>query len=250
MGYSSLSSLELVISIGAVSLQVAYSQVVYVKPNATAPCPMSDDSSCHTLSWYGRERLSSNGTVVKLLKGMHILNSTIHIENRKNLTITGEDGYTLSFTDDRGKIPHPVTWINCTSSAETGIIVLNSTDIKFMNLGFDSCGTNAAFNSGAGEFNVSAALFFGTSYNVSISQVIINNTYGSGLHMNCVFGNIWINDSILVRTSKERDGRLGGNAKLQWFGQSSGCKNQCSTKLQIWKFFDHGSCKVLTVDLE
>ena len=220
-------------SIGAVGLQVAHSRVVYVTSNATASCPKRDDSSCHTLSWYShsdRERLLSNDTVVKLLKGIHILNSTIHIENRKNLTIAGEDGYTLSFTDDRGKTPHPVTWINCTSSADTGIIVLNSTDIKFMNLGFDSCGTNAAFDSGAGEFNVSAALFFGMSYNVSIIQVIINNTHGSGLHMNCVFGNIWIKNSVLVRASKARDGRLGGNAKL-WFGQSSRCKHQCSTKI-------------------
>ena len=234
VGHPSLSSLELVMSIGAAGLQVAHSRVVYVTPNATAPCPKSDNSSCHTLSWYShsdRERLLSNDTVVILLKGTHILNSTIHIENRKNLTIAGEDGYTLSFTDDRGQTPHPVTWINCTSSAETGIVFLNFTDIKIVNIGFDSCGTNVAFNSGAGEFNVSAALFFGMSNNVSINQVIINNTYGSGLHMNCVFGNIWINDSILVRASKERDGRLGCNAKFQWFGQSSRCKNQCSTKI-------------------
>ena len=234
MEYSTLSSLELVMSIAAVGLQVAHSRVVYVTPNATAPCPKSDDSSCHTLSWYShsdRERLLSNDTVVILLKGTHILNSTIHIENRKNLTITGEDGYTLSFTNDGGQTPFPVTWINCTSSAETEIVFLNSTDIKIMNLGFDSCGTNAAFNSGADEFNVSAALFFGMSYNVSIIQVIINNTYGSGLHMNCVFGNIWINNSVLVRASKARDGKLGGNAKLQWFGHSLRCKNQCSTEI-------------------
>ena len=233
MGYSSLSSLELVMSIGAVGLQMAHSRVVYVTPNATVPCPRSDDSSCHTLSWYShsdRERLLSNDTVVILLKGTHILNSTIHIENRKNLTITGEDGYTFTFTDDRGQIPHPVTWIYCTSSAETGIVFVNSTDIKLRNLGFDSCGTNSALNSGTGEFNVSAALFFGMSYNVSISQVIINNTYGSGLHMNCVFGNIWINNSVLVRASKARNGRLGDNARL-WFGQSSRCKNQCSTNI-------------------
>ena len=241
MEYSSLSSLELVTSIAAVGLQVAYSQVVYVTPNATIPCPKSDDSGCHTLSWYShsdRERLLSNDTVhmVILLKGIHILNSTLHIKNHKDLTITGEDGYTLSFTNDRGQTPHPVTWINCTSSAETGIVFSNSTDIKIMNLGFDSCGTNAAFNSSAGEFNVSAALFFGMSYNVSISQLIINNTYGNGLHMNCVFGNIWINDSVLVRASKARDGRLGGNARL-WFRQSSSCKHQCSTKIADLKIF-------------
>ena len=232
-GHPSLSSLEHVMSIAAVGLQVAYSQVVYLTPNATAPCPKSYNSSCHTLSWYShsdRERLLSNDTVVILQKGTHILNSIIHIENRKNLTMAGEDGHTLSFTNDKGQTPHPVTWINCTSSAETGIVFLNSTDIKIVNLGFDSCGTNSALNSGAGKFNVSAALFFGMSYNVSISQVIINNTYGSELHMNCVFGIIWINNSVLVRASKARNGRLGGNARL-WFGQSSRCKNQCSTKI-------------------
>ena len=240
MGYSSPSSLELklVMSIAAVGLQVAHSWVVHVTPSATIPSPKSSDSSCHTLSWYShndREGLLSNDTVI-LLKGTHILNSTIHIKNRKNLTIKGEDGYTLSLTDDGGQTLRPVTWINCTSSAETGIAFLNSTDIKLMNLGFDTCGSNAAFNSGAGEFNVSAALLFGMSYNVSIIQVIINNTHGNRLHMNCVFGNIWINDSVLVRASKARDGKLGDNARL-WFGQSLRCKNQCSTKIANFRIF-------------
>ena len=97
MGHSPPSSLELklVMSIAAVGLQVVHSRVVHVTPNATIPCPKSSDSSCHTLSWYShndRERLLSNDIVI-LLKGTHILNSTIHIKNRKNLTIKGEDGY-------------------------------------------------------------------------------------------------------------------------------------------------------------
>ena len=49
--------------------------------------------------------------------------------------------------------------------------------------------------------------------------------------MNCVFGNIQINDSILVRASKARDGKHGGNARF-WFGQSSNsyCEHWCSKK--------------------
>ena len=59
--------------------------------------------------------------------------------------------------------------------------------------------------------------------------MIINNTYGYGLHVDCIFGNIWINESFLVKASETRDGKLSGNARL-WFGQSSRCVHQCSTK--------------------
>ena len=170
----------------------------------------------------------SNDIVVILLKGTHTLNSTIHIENHKNLTIIGESGYTLSLTCDQ-----PVSWINCTSS-EAGILFLNSRNILVMNLGLNSCGSihSGTLDSDAGKlvnFNVSAALSFGLSYNVSIIRVIINDTYGYGLNMDCVFGNIWINESFLVRASKAGDGKLGGNARF-WFGQSSHCAHKCSTK--------------------
>ena len=213
-GYSSLSSL---VMCTAVSLQVAHSHVVYVTPNNTTPCPKnSANSSCHTLNWYGgngSERLISDDTVVILLKGTHSLNSTICIKNRKNLTITGEVGYTSLCTDGIDQTPSPISWINCTSS-DTGIAFLNSKNICIMNLGFDSCGGNVAFNSDTGNLNMSAALLFGLSYNVSIVRVTINNTRGYGVHMDCVFGNIQINDSILVRASKARDRKLGGNARF------------------------------------
>ena len=55
--------------------------------------------------------------------------------------------------------------------------------------------------------------------------------------MNCVFGNIQINDSLLLRASKMRDGKPGGNARFL-FGQSSWCIHQCNerhTKLTIYR---------------
>ena len=229
VGHSFLSSL---VMCTAVNLQVAHSCVVYVTPNDTTPCPKSNaDSSCHTLNWYGgngSERLLSDDTVVILLKGTHSLNSTICIKNRKNLTITGEAGYTSLLTDGKDQTPSRMSWINCTSS-DTGIVFLNSKNIHITNLGFDSCGGNVAFNSDTSNLNMSAALLFGLSYNVSIVRVTINNTYGYGVHMSCVFGNIRINDSILVRASKARDGKLGGNARF-WFGKNSNCEHQCNRK--------------------
>ena len=230
VGYSTLSSLVMSTAVG---LQVAHSRVVYVTPDASTPCPSnSDDSSCHTLSWYSHndsEKLLANDTVVRLLKGIHTLNSTIYAGDYKNLTIMGEAAHTTSLADDKDQTLQTVTWINCTSS-ETRIVFNNSIDIKLMNLGFYSCGSNVALNSDTGKLiKFNTALLFELSYNISIFRVTINNTYGYGLHMNCVFGNIHINDSILVRASKGRDGALGGNAKF-WFRQSSECKYQCSTK--------------------
>ena len=230
--YSSLSSLV----ICAASLQVAHSHVVYVQPNATTPCPRNvSSSSCHTLSWYihnGSERLMLNDTVVIFLKGIHSLDSTLYVRNRKNLTITGRAVHTLSlignFTNS-DQTPHPVSWISCNSS-DTGIVFLNTSDIKIMNLGFDSCGTSVALHSDDGNLlKLDAALLFRQTYNVNIIQAIINNTHGYGVHMNCVFGNIHINDSLLLRASKMRDRKLGGNARF-WFGQSSECVHQCYTK--------------------
>ena len=224
VGYSSLSSL---VMCTAVSLQVAHSRVVYVTPNAITPCPKN--SSCYTLNWYscnGSKGLLSNDTVMVLLKGTHSLNSTIYVKNLRNFTITGD---VLSLTGGKDQTPHPVSWINCTSS-DTGIAFFNTMDVHIMNLGFDSCGGNVALDSDTGKYNVSAALLFGLSYNVSIVQVTINNTNGYGVHMNCVFGNIQINDSILVRASKARDRKLGGNARF-WFGKSSNCKHQCMCTL-------------------
>ena len=223
VGHSSLSSL---VMCTAVSLQAAHSRVVYVIPNATTPCPKN--SSCYTLNWYScndSKGLLSNDTVMVLLKGTHSLNSTIYVKNIRNFTITGD---VLSLTGGKDQTPHPVSWINCTSS-DTGIAFFNTMDVHIMNLGFDSCGGNVALDSDTGKFNVSAALLFGLSYNVSIVQVTIDNTNGYGVHMNCAFGNIQINDSILVRASKARDGKLGGNARF-WFGKSSNCEHQCNRK--------------------
>ena len=113
VGYSALSSLVMSTADG---LQVVHSRVVYVTPNASIPCPKnSDDSSCHTLSWYSHndsEKLLANDTVVRLLKGVHTLNSTIYIENCKNLTIMGEAAHTTSLGDDKAQTLQPVTWIN------------------------------------------------------------------------------------------------------------------------------------------
>ena len=229
--YSSLYSLV----ICAASLQVAHSCVVYVQPNATTLCPKNvSSSSCHTLSWYNHNGSISDDTMVIFLKGTHSLDSTLYIRNRKNLTITGEAVHdTLSLTGsfaNSDQTSHPVlSWISCNSS-DAGIVFLNTSDIQIMNLGFDSCGTNITLHSDNGNLlKLDAALLFRLTYNVNIIQVIINNTYGYGVHMNCVFGNIHINDSFLLRASKTTNGKLGGNTRF-WFGQSSDCVHQCYTK--------------------
>ena len=239
--YSSLSSLVTC----TVSLQVVQSRVVYVIPNATTPCPKnSGNSSCHTLNWYSHnsnERIISNDTVVILLKGIHFLNSTIYIENCKNLTITGEVADTLSLTDNNfansNQMQHPISWISC-STSDTGIVFSNTSDIQIMNLGFDSCGSSAVLDSDiTGNSVINSSLLFALSYNVNITGLIVNNTYGYGVHMNCVFGNIQINDSLLLRASNMRDGKPGGNARFL-FGQSSWCIHQCNekhTKLTIYR---------------
>ena len=176
-------------------------------------------------------------TVVILLKGIHFLNSTIYIGNCKNLTITGEVADTLSLTDNNfansNQMQHPISWISC-STSDTGIVFSNTSDVQITNLGFDSCESSAVLDP---DTVISCSLHFALSYNVNITGLIVNNTYGYGVHMNCVFGNIQINDSLLLRASNMRDGKPGGNARFL-FGQSSRCIHQCNerhTKLTIYR---------------
>ena len=83
----------------------------------------------------------------------------------------GEAAHTTSLGDDKAQTTQPVTWINCISS-ETGIVFINSIDIKLRNLGFDSCGSNVALNSDTGKLtkfsHINSALLFELSYNISI----------------------------------------------------------------------------------
>ena len=189
-------------------LQVAYSHVVYVIPNVTTPCPRNGDSSCYTLSCHGTVRSQWQweahvqwhcGNTAE--RNSHLELNHIHRESQKShylqekLHILHQLVRVLILIKKK-KILYPVSRIQCTAP-KTGIVFLNSRDIKLMNLGLDSCGSNIALNCDTGklvEFNVCAALLFRLSYSVSIIRVIVNNTYGYGLHiMNCVFGNIWIN---------------------------------------------------------
>ena len=127
---------------------------------------------------------------------------------------------------------HPISWISCFTSG-TGIVFSNISDIQIMNLGFDSCGSSAVLDP---DTVINGSLHSVLSYNVNSTGLIVNNTYGYGVHMNCVFCNIQINDSLLLRASKMRDGKPGGNARFL-FGQSSRCIHQCNerhTKLTIY----------------
>ena len=166
-------------------LHVVQSNIIYVTPDKETLCPRNT-SQCHTLDWYIQ---NSNGTFitdnteVRFLKGMHILSTSIIIQNGHNISIVG-----VGDAKSNGNgIPHPTSTIGCravTPILNIGFVFLNSYEIHFKNLGFESCGAVVPICNS----NTSAALFFQQGGNISLQQVVVVNAKGIGLHLDNVFG--------------------------------------------------------------
>ena len=207
----------------AFGLQLGQSNVVYVTPGSESHCP-DNSTECHTLEWYAYSigSLITDNIEMRFLQGAHSLNTSITIENGRNITISGPGvGNMASRSND--STPHSMNWIICNATTSSGLTFSNSTDIRISNLGFDSCGNNITVC----DSEVSAALAFQQGSNISLDQIVIKNTRGVGLLINNVFGLISINDSIFMRAKRAFNTKLyPGNARF-WFGPNK-CGQQCS----------------------
>ena len=200
------------------------SDVFYVKPTDSSPCPNGTTySQCNTLDWYSHNidiSFKSNTQMV-FLKGNHTLDILIQVTRCHNFSMTVEE--TVSHHHD-GQV-QPVSWITCTGKNYTGLIFINSSDIRMSYLGFDSCSGQHRLD---GNFTVNFAVAFNNVDDLTLNGVVISNTIGYGLHCEKVFGQVNVTNSVFINAKGGGDDHVyGGNARF-WFGN---CPNL--TKVSI-----------------
>lgn len=213
--------------IAVFGLQVVQSNIIYVTPDKEVLCPRNG-SQCHTLDWYIQYFNGSfitDNTEVRFLKGVHILSTSVVIQNGHSISIVGVGGAKSS---DNG-IPHPTSRIRCravtsTNTLNSGFVFLNSYGIRFENIALESCGAVVPICNS----NISAALFFQHGSDISLQQVVVVNAKGIGLQLDNVFGSILVHESAFFGASRsQRELKLlPGNTKV-WFGPNK-CGEQCS----------------------
>ena len=150
------------------------------------------------------------------LEGKHSLESLIEVTNCHNFTMTG-NGSTQLYSDG---LPQPTSWINCTGASGNGLFFINSSEIHIIKLGLDSCSGKTTIEE---KFTIYFALAFDQVSNLTLYQIVINNTRGFGLHCDNVFGEIHVSESAFVNSKGDSSTHVyGGNARF-WFG------SPCST---------------------
>ena len=177
------------------SLQALQGRTFYVIPNNNFPCP-GNLSQCHTLDWYSNNvtELSVSNTTVKFINGSHVLSAPVHIANVSNIKFIGEK----SVSHNSNGLPYLTSWITCNGS-DSGFFFSNVSNVQIENLGFYHCQTTHPLRSC--HYNLSAALSFHQGSDIFLSQVIINNTKGFGLHVSNVFGSISVHRSAFLRAT-------------------------------------------------
>ena len=175
------------------SLQALQGRTFYVIPNNNFPCP-GNLSQCHTLDWYSNNvtELSVSNTTVKFINGSHVLSAPVHIANVSNIKFIGEK----SVSHNSNGLPYLTSWITCNGS-DSGFFFSNVSNVEIENLGFYHCQTRHRVE--ICHHILSAALSFHQGSDIILSQIIINNTKGFGLHVSNVFGSISVHRSAFLR---------------------------------------------------
>ena len=193
-------------------------QILYVKANASSPCPMSDYRivACQTLNWYGANanRLLVSNALMLFQEGNHQLNTSIEVYNCHNFTMAG-NGSTLRKSNGQ---PKPTTTINCTGATSGGMLFTNSSNVSIHNLEFKSCSAVFTLDN---KYTYAGSLGFHLVRDISLGHIVIVNAKGFGLHTVSIHGakNV-ITDSVFSFTSKHPNSsiRNSGNAGFN-FGQ-------------------------------
>ena len=170
------------------------------------------------------------------LNGTHSLEKFIEVTNCHNFTMSGY-GNALHRSDG---LPQPTSWINCHGASGSGLFFINSSKIHIINLGLDSCSGKATFEHKSITRTVYFALAFDQVSNLTLFQVVINNTRGYGLYCDGVFGEIYVNRSAFVNAKGGSDNNAlvyGGNAE---FSYQYPCSNSLSKLIIYTSWFMYG----------
>ena len=221
----SLQSSAPILPIGF-GLQVEWSRVIYVVNNCTQ-CPSSNEtlgwsnvhsdnasecgdlaSCCQTLEWYSQgdnfNGLLVSNTMVIFMEGSHNLSVRMNVLNINNISMIGDPIANECFP------LHPTSWISCKGS-DAGVYLSNVSNVRVESLVFNHC---QAIQENC-HIEISAALSFCRSQNISIYRVIINHTKGFGLYVSNIFGSILIDRSAFVGAVSTAN-KHAGNVMFQF----------------------------------
>ena len=196
-----LASLFLVLFSKA-SILKTLSNTICVSENGT--CSTSVCVKCQSLRQFvnGTETIPNKSTII-FLPGNHSLNSSegyealVAFHNKTELTLKGLGN----------------TSIVACSGKQSGFLFQNSSNVTITNLQFRNCGVSMSNHLFGG-------VFLNYSSNIYLSQVLIRDSKGYGLHISDYFGNITIKNSHFV-------GNKDGNVVI-WFKHF-----ECATSLSI-----------------
>ena len=179
------------------------------RSNSTLP-----SSECRTLEWYGNNSAMTftSNTQFLFQKGTHFLKNFLRITNCHNITMAGS-GNAQRHSDG---LPLPTSIIECYREYDSGLFVINSSNIRIHNLEFRFCSGRYNYTSKYHQLQFAGSLVFLFVQNVLLSHVVVNKTMGYGLHATNIFGNNSIKDSAFLHAFQHHDPNLvhSGNANF------------------------------------
>ena len=200
--------------------------IYYVKPSHNSSLPYACPATypCHTLQYYVENEMAyfkSNSTF-QFLPGIHILesnegNEPTTIKNVQNLTLIGND----TFIMDASELPIPSSQIHCNGSG--GLLFAAVRGLFIGNLMLSTCGAVLPWPFD-GRFRAALAIGLETpqesTFDVTITRVVIQNSTGHGLYGSNVLGNSSISESTFTYNMFNYNGSqeyYGGNIRLSYW---------------------------------
>ena len=191
-----------------------------VKPESqNGSCPDSC-KECQPLGWFvaNASHYFKSHTTMFFLEGKHYLTNLtssksvlLSVVGVTNFTMEGKE--TANF-DPNGDNPVLNSTIICKNKNGGGLLFLNSSNLSVSRLAFTNCGVNATFT--PDNFTVHAAVMFRASYNITLSQILINDSTGYGLHADRVYSYFSIKDSVFMRAKPPNENVFSGNVRFYW----------------------------------
>ena len=173
---------------------------------------MHNNIMCQTLDWYIRKQNNTftSGTKLLFQEGVHSLNAFLKVSNIHNFTLAG-NGSAVRIGNSP---PQPTTRIRCSDedSSDSGLYFSECSNVQIYNIELDSC---SGVYTTSKHIHVSASgLVFKLVHNVSLKEVLVNNTKGFGIYIYNIFGRNIVSDSAFIHASYHPNANESGNADI------------------------------------
>ena len=164
---------------------------------------------CHLLIWYIKNPRVLSNSVLYFLPGSHKLSeNALNISHVTNFSLVGSKVFA---NDD------PQSQIFCTHHGG-GVLFFNSENVNMTNITISHCGITVQYY--PDNFSVHAAVSFRSSFNVTLSGIVITHSIGLGLHVDRVNGYIRVRDSKFMYSKGSSCQKFVANARF-YYGYDS-----------------------------